>query len=1344
MNSINPNDVFPDGLPKTEDLIIYANLSVNKKTRSILFGDDNSRGNNNTLNISFFNFDKSSGYQTTNWTNEISSNGRNLNGETFGMTDIQIKFDKNNIPTVTINFVDIRGTSLLSQGDDSPYSALFSFPYPEFLLTVKGYYGKAVKYPLHLLDFSSRFNSQTGNFEITCQFIGFTYAKLTDIPIVYALFAKELNGSKERLVEGKPLPYLVDFIKNIETLSIQIDTLSQSKESQEFGEIVEKKRLITRFYEDYNESDFWTKQENTSIFYVKDQFFRDIEFFKTKGINFDYTRDTFAFPKSGGGITPTIYTEKDKLPPYSDYSKLRVRPITNSLKQKITDEGLEKFIKEQQQKVLGSLKKLLGEENDTSTTTINGYINKEKQKFATQINDLSKEILGEKPTVKYVMDIILTDCEIFLKKLYDLGKSIEKDEIQTERKSFFPTSFGSDLVDNNKTIFPFPAYYILDDSEYRHEWIGKIPSVTQSSFPEITFVDNFIEFNQKILNSFRQETIISPESGWFPINPLESVYYFDGETPVSPYYGITDINDLLDKLIDRYIIILSSFNIKEEFNKETELIFNNLSILELNNLLLSFPIDSNQYEKLLKSLNSGLINQIKKRIKTRIDNGNLIIKTFNSPTNIDMVTSSKEVVVLKGSNNNILNTLNSDIVIKIFDFENNIINNNISNNIVNELNNFNSLIPKWLKILDFSKDEYEIDGKSNLIRFKLNYENYISQSGSDLIILGGFVRSFLFDTNPLKLKTNNKIFNYFYFPYKENITGLELPTNMTESLQRWQLVENNYINDVDISKFTFLNYIYKLNWIELKKILTNIVGVIEIPYFTILQIGAILWDEFSIQKNILILLEESFRGDQFRFPFDHYEDVQKSFEDFPLNKQIFINEFLNFDFNKIYDEIVLTKEKDEIDLTKDTINLYNFLESKKIIINPSYRIWNKKDDVVIDLYRSNTSNRIEIFQPGMGILKDKNFEFLNVYSGGLPYAGDSFFKTMQKELKKIISENEKTDKGTTNYLQEALNVSNDIKLETYNSIKGLYDRWIGGNTEKSATDLKSSFVYIDRFYKDIGEKLVINPKMLLNVRENLKMPLYSVISTLLSENRMDFHPLPSFITSFNEIEKLSTDLFNTFTIIDNTTTSEPKFICMYVGGTSKALNEINGNFKSDTPEINNIKDYSSTINPKIGFLPFSFDVNFGSQYQSHFKEIDFDQKQFKVTNESLQIEDEIARSANTRKGIVLGQSLYNVYLQRSYTIRVTGLGNMMIQPLLYFKMNNIPFLKGYYLIINVEHSVKPNYVETIFTGVRISEATIPIVKEYAQFFNLDSYAETSGEIFQVNEGWEKQLKSLGV
>src|SRR5690606_30210235 len=86
------------------------------------------------------------------------------------------------VPEVTIEFVDIRGMAFFNKGKNSPYSILFDFPPALYNLTVKGYYGKALTYQLHLVNHSTRFDATTGNYHTTANFIARTFAPLTDIP----------------------------------------------------------------------------------------------------------------------------------------------------------------------------------------------------------------------------------------------------------------------------------------------------------------------------------------------------------------------------------------------------------------------------------------------------------------------------------------------------------------------------------------------------------------------------------------------------------------------------------------------------------------------------------------------------------------------------------------------------------------------------------------------------------------------------------------------------------------------------------------------------------------------------------------------------------------------------------------------------------------------------------------------------------------------------------------------------------------------------------------------------------------------------------------------------------
>ena len=46
--------------------------------------------------------------------------------------------------------------------------------------------------------------------------------------------------------------------------------------------------------------------------------------------------------------------------------------------------------------------------------------------------------------------------------------------------------------------------------------------------------------------------------------------------------------------------------------------------------------------------------------------------------------------------------------------------------------------------------------------------------------------------------------------------------------------------------------------------------------------------------------------------------------------------------------------------------------------------------------------------------------------------------------------------------------------------------------------------------------------------------------------------------------------------------------------------------------------------------------------------------------------------------------LFNVYASRSYTAKVTCVGNVTIQPTQYFQLRYLPMFNGPYLIVNVD------------------------------------------------------------
>ena len=187
---INPNKVFgtnggyEDRYIPHEELIMYANLECNLQPRSrLITGEDSTTLKQ--IGVGKINFLKPNNqdYLTTNYTkSQLDVEDSNVvNGELLGITAINFKVSRSQTPIVSISLEDSKGRALFEQGNSSIYSAFFNLPYPTFYLTLKGYYGKAVRYPLLLTKFASSFNQSTSNFEITLNFIGYQFGVLNDM-----------------------------------------------------------------------------------------------------------------------------------------------------------------------------------------------------------------------------------------------------------------------------------------------------------------------------------------------------------------------------------------------------------------------------------------------------------------------------------------------------------------------------------------------------------------------------------------------------------------------------------------------------------------------------------------------------------------------------------------------------------------------------------------------------------------------------------------------------------------------------------------------------------------------------------------------------------------------------------------------------------------------------------------------------------------------------------------------------------------------------------------------------------------------------------------------------------
>jgi hypothetical protein len=219
--TIDPDGNVKDRLVRQEDLVFYANLECNVLPRTKLAVGNALNDSQRTISVGKINFlnPGNKKFMDTAWSDEITGKG-SLQGEgvnqvklnapevqspsrssdyyitqnllsngkpgatdtgLLGMKDININIDSSFLPVIDITLEDVKGRALFEGGNNSPYAAFFQLPYPQFQLTIKGYYGKAIKLPIMLQSFTSSFDPSSHNFIIKLKFYGYKYTLLSYI-----------------------------------------------------------------------------------------------------------------------------------------------------------------------------------------------------------------------------------------------------------------------------------------------------------------------------------------------------------------------------------------------------------------------------------------------------------------------------------------------------------------------------------------------------------------------------------------------------------------------------------------------------------------------------------------------------------------------------------------------------------------------------------------------------------------------------------------------------------------------------------------------------------------------------------------------------------------------------------------------------------------------------------------------------------------------------------------------------------------------------------------------------------------------------------------------------------
>ena len=506
------------------------------------------------------------GYLTTNFTDISMTSPGNNTSECLGIESINITYDSWMHPLVTVKFVDVRGASVMQPSEAGYYNkadlgnskhlyrALFTMPYPMFILKVKGYYGKGATFKLapHKTDFE--FDSETGNFNITVAFIGYMYGVYADIPMTYLAAAPYMPGGKEywaekvadgtfkfRDISGQPRQDMLkipDLRLRVAQAAANEEAISAAKEGERVKTTQEERIAALRGLGDsypfkaedwlisdslkYSyticDSEDGVKELRTNIFnYYKSVGDYDTAYGKTYQKLFssikkyeNYVLIAFSLPYDGKNDIPkTTYKGYN-----TDY-------LVRNYGIEVDNEKVKNFIASKKKNndfylVFMTLGDINGQKNQflnnitMEVKDIEEKTKKDIERYKQQEMEIVEKVIGFRPSVRNVFELIFAHMETFMHCFYGTTKII-RDQLDgnhnARRKSYYGISdedtdtarSGIDIGGDTKKsslLPPYAAFYDKipsSDGGNRKEmvWPG-IKTSKANELEEVNFVTDLL------------------------------------------------------------------------------------------------------------------------------------------------------------------------------------------------------------------------------------------------------------------------------------------------------------------------------------------------------------------------------------------------------------------------------------------------------------------------------------------------------------------------------------------------------------------------------------------------------------------------------------------------------------------------------------------------------------------------------------------------------------------------------------------------------------------------------------------------------------------------------------
>lgn len=329
----------------------------------------------------------------------------------------------------------------------------------------------------------------------------------------------------------------------------------------------------------------------------------------------------------------------------------------------------------------------------------------------------------------------------------------------------------------------------------------------------------------------------------------------------------------------------------------------------------------------------------------------------------------------------------------------------------------------------------------------------------------------------------------------------------------------------------------------------------------------------------------------------------------------------------------------------------------------------------------------------------------------------------------------------------------DLKLEVYNNLRHIWERWLVNNTLGREFFTVKSFMekslFIDSLYRNVYKNIHINCEILLNALDNTKSGkmVWQFLSDITTKHHCLFFAYPDYMGIGSDDTKTMYDAMQNifqpkpFSKMTNDFDQMNKFVVVYTYQTSELLDNKNG-YKKDGFDIysndpNRVMDTfkrdligsdvkredgesddeykNREMMTRYGYCIPSFGVAVGRQNNHIFKNVNIGMTNPVMTEQVIGAMSAIAEKGKGTAGhsvVFHGQDLWNIFSGYSYTCKVDMMGNAQIMPLMYFQLLNMPMFRGAYMIYKVTHSIRPGDMTTSFEATKMSRYTMPWLTEW--------------------------------